>query len=283
MLALEEIFIRSYDLKYLTVYWEVSSTTEDIGDYGLNIYRSDNPVYSDEADLIVSGLDLETEYEYDDYNISGLDVTDQWSYRNYFLEVENLTTHDKSTLYGPYHMELEPDPTAKYIIFQKSATTMRSRYGGRPVIVLKRRTNGQVCTDCFDDTLLRRTKENCPTCYDTSWVNGYWPSMQVQAMMNPTPRRAEVTLWGLFEPGDTILTLLNYPVIIPRDIIVDRNNRRWQVVQVRPVERGLYLISQQALLRLINKGDIAYTFPITWKGNLDDNNEDDGDENRWVI
>lgn len=262
MLAFDSISVSSYDLSNFTVSWELAFTVETVSGYGANIYRSDNPEFdAEDSALVISGLALQLYDYYTDYTISGLDNS-QWSYRNYFLEIENLSTHVKSAMYGPYKAETERDLTAKNIIADKNIG-LRSKYGGKPLLLLKRKTNGGRCS-CFDDTLGKQSEENCSECYDTSWQGGYWTPIQFQGMINAAPNRTQITEWGLWETSDVILLTTNFPKLSPRDVIVDKNNRRWLIVQVRPIERGLYIITQQAQLRLINKSDVIYSFSVSW-------------------
>jgi len=263
MLYLENILISSYDVQSLNISWDIVSTTETVSGYGLDIYRSENPVWiAEDITSVVSGIYLDVETDYTDYTISGLDITSQWSYRNYFLQVRNLTTQVVGTMYGPYKMETARDLTAQEII-RNHNITLRSTYGGRPFLVLKRKTNGQECTNCYEEITSRRTEEHCNTCYDTKWVGGYWTPIQIQGMMNAAPKRNQITVWGEWQASDVILTVSNYPILVPKDIIVDKLNRRWLVIQVRTVEKGLYILSQQAQLRLIVKGDVVYDFDVS--------------------
>lgn len=263
MIELDNIQITSYDISSLTISWEVVDTYEILSDYNINIYRSEDPTYSvSGVELIVSGLDASLYTDYVDYTISGLDITDQWSYRNYFVQPQYETDDSVGEMYGPYHISTTRDLQAKEII-RRHSVSLRSDYGGRSLLVLKRKTNGEHCSDCYDETLGRQTEERCTTCYDTTWVGGYWTPIKVQAMINAAPRRNQITVWGLWEPSDVIVTMGNYPLLSPRDKIVDLNNRRWNVIQVRTVEKGLYTVSQQAQLRLINKGDVIYDFDVS--------------------
>jgi hypothetical protein len=262
MLSLEDVLVSSYDIAALTVSWEIATTTETISDYVIDIMRSEDPVYSASGIFwVASGLDANDVSSYTDYTISGLDITNQWSYRNYYLQLRNTVTPATSDIYGPYKIETTRDLTAKEVI-RRHALTLKDKYGGQPLLVLKRKTNGTHCTVCYDATLGRRSEEKCLTCYDTAWVGGYWAPLETQGMFNASPKRHQITVWGLWQPGDTILTMTNFPQIAPRDVIVDKINRRWNVVQIRTTEKGLYVMAQQAQLRLINKDDVIYSVAV---------------------
>jgi hypothetical protein len=53
-----------------------------------------------------------------------------------------------------------------------------------------------------------------------------------------------------------------YPLIKPRDIIVEREGKKWRVNSVRQTERLRSPIHQEVSLTLIPPGDIEYKIPL---------------------
>ena len=59
-------------------------------------------------------------------------------------------------------------------------------------------------------------------------------------------------------PHDALFTMLNFPPIRTRDIIVDDRNQRWIVKQVRKTEKLGYVIEYNAQCSLIAHDDQIY-------------------------
>ena len=81
-------------------------------------------------------------------------------------------------------------------------------------------------------------------------------------MINASPKYNQITMFGEWMPADVLLTMLNYPPIRPRDILIDDNNKRWMVKQVRPTEKGGVLIEQNAQCTLVAFDDPIYDLLI---------------------
>jgi hypothetical protein len=61
---------------------------------------------------------------------------------------------------------------------------------------------------------------------------------------------------------DTSARLPNFPLIKPKDVIVEAENTRWRVVRVTSTERLRSVVHQELVLHAINIGDIEYQLPI---------------------
>ena len=81
-------------------------------------------------------------------------------------------------------------------------------------------------------------------------------------MMNASPKYNQITMFGEWMPQDVLLTLLNFPPIRSKDVIVDDNNQRWIVKQLRPTEKLGFVIEQNAQCSLISFDDEVYDVPL---------------------
>jgi hypothetical protein len=63
-------------------------------------------------------------------------------------------------------------------------------------------------------------------------------------------------------PQDSLLTMLNYPPIKSKDIVVDDKNKRWAARQIRTIEKGGITIEQSVQCSLVALDDDVYTFPV---------------------
>lgn len=233
-----------------------------LSNYSVDIYRSESPGLAGELtgyDIIASGLSLEN-YSYTDTSVSGLgDPNRIWYYK---LNV--FATHTNSSTSYPefpgFAQVTRSDYAAREILRQKNMSLMR--YSARTFFLLKRRTWGTHCTRSWDATLFRDKDPFCPACFGTGWEGGYFAPIPFPGMINPSPKFSEINMFGEWKPSDNLITMLNYPPLQPRDIIVDDQGRRWAVIQIRTVEKLGRVIEQSAQLGLIDYGDILYSIPV---------------------
>lgn len=264
MVTIDNITVTSQDLTSLTIAWTFEETWEDLSPYTVTIYRSaNNPTFNTtDFSIISSGIDPVSVTSYEDTTVSGY-RTYKWADFYYSVVPYKITTGASGVAGTPARLETTPDLIAKEII-RRQALSLNTLRGGKPIYVLKRKKSGARCSNCWDSILQRRTVEKCTVCYDTGWTGGYWSQIQVNASLGPAPRRTVLNLFGEWEPQDSFLRMGPKPILSPQDVVVDLQDRRWTVAEVRPVEKGQYIIQQQARLIRINATDILSEYPITW-------------------
>lgn len=258
MVSISSITISSSDLTSLLVSWEFEETWESLDPYTLNIYRSNNPTWGSDFTLLVSGIDPTDTISYEDTSVSGY-LHNMWN--DFYYTVVPVTPFVSGAIYTPQRLETSMNLVAKEIIRRKNLALL-PRYGGQPFSFLKRKKSGSRCTNCWDTVIQRRTKENCEVCYDTSWVGGYFPATTFYGSIGGAPRRTLINLFGEWEQQDTYLKLSSKPLMSPQDIVVDSQNRRWRVVDVQPIEKNQYIVTQQIRLSRISTSDIVYKYAI---------------------
>lgn len=134
---------------------------------------------------------------------------------------------------------------------------------GKESYVLKRMSRGARCDQCWDRDAGRRTTKNCEACNGTGFKRGYFDPIPTYIQFNPENKRLKITDQGQIESSQTTARMSNFPVLNPRDIVVEPYaDRRYRVVQVAKTEKGRHLISQNLSLREINADQIEYNIPI---------------------
>ncbi|MCB1713179.1 MAG: hypothetical protein KDH96_12115 [Candidatus Riesia sp.] len=253
------LYITSYDLEKYTIKWDLDQNSEPLSQYELNLYRSETYASSG-YEILVSGISLNDTYEYMDLSISGYHL---YSPREFWYKgiIHNTTTGGERQT-NEVTLDTKPDYVAKEIIRRKNIG-IRNIYGGEQFVILKRKTYGTQCPICWDPILNTRTIDNCSGCYDTYYSGGYYTPIVAWGMMTASPKRSQMLLWGDFRPGDAIIYFTSFPHLYPNDVIVDQKNRRWNVVQVRTVEKGQYIIEQNCQCRLFMRDDVIYTYNIS--------------------
>ncbi len=262
MVTIDNIRVISPSLTSLIVSWEIYETWEDLGPYHVNIYRSNTPQWDTSSFvLIASGLDPATTSEYEDTSVSGY-LTNLWQ-DFYYTVVPIITTSNVSGLVpNPTRLQTEMNLTAKEIIRRKDLALL-PRYGGSTFFLLKRKKTGTRCTNCWDSIIQRRTKTNCATCYDTNWVGGYFPPITFYGSLGGAPRRTLIHLFGEWETQDSFMKTTSYPIISPQDVVVDIQNRRWRVLDMQPIEKNQYTITQQVRLTRVSNLDVVQQYLVS--------------------
>lgn len=260
MLTLKSLDVNSFDINSFTLTWEFDPTFELISDYNIDVYRSESPNLGEitDYDHVASGI-AATNYSYTDIGVSGLyDPHRSWYYKIKLTDTDTAETN--VVPYMPaYVKDISIDKVTKHVLRRKSLALRK--YSGRTLKVLKKRSWGTRCTECWDDTLMRVT-DDCNTCYGTGWLEGYFTPIEIKGMLSPSPKINQITMFGEWMPSDTLLTMLNFPPLKPRDIIVDDVNKRWIVKNIRTIEKDGFIIEQSAQLNLISQDDLIYTIPV---------------------
>jgi len=261
MLTISTLNISTYDKDSLTIDWTWASHEEDEDDYTVTVYRSENLGASGSLTNYteVATVDAD-EYTYEDTAVSGLYHPGRtWYYKLLLTNTEtSATSHLTPT---PLYKYYESDDYAyNRIVYLKNLVIQKK--SGRTYYLIKRRSWGTRCTTCWDSTLMRVTDPDCTECHGTGWVGGYFDPLSFKAMMTPSPNYNQITMFGEWRPSDSLLIMLNYPILTTRDVLVDDGNVRWAVKNVRKVEKLGYIIEQQAQVTRISEDDPVYDIEI---------------------
>ena len=257
MLSLTNLTVTTYDVDKLTVAWTFKSTSENLTDYVIDVYRSESPGTGiDEYTLVGSGISANTA-SYDDTTVSGLfHPTRTWFYK---IKLTHSVKGTTALLFDstPAHIKSYTidRPTLEIIRRKKLAL---DRFSGRSVSILRRRTFGTRCSTCWDTTLSRVTKDGDEECYGTGISGGYFPKQDVKALLTTAPKYNQITMFGEWMPSDCMMNLVGVQPVKQGDVIVDDAAKRWAIKSVRTVEKGGVLIEQMCQLSLISPSDIVY-------------------------
>ena len=265
MIKLTNVLVSTFPINYNSIQWELEMTQETLTDYRISIYRSEAQTQNLSDYVIVgSGINPFTDFMYLDPTISGL--TNKFSEAYYVLQIDHIVSGYEQRFQGPYtHNPLGPmDYVSREVNRRKNIVL--NQYSSQEYILLKRKTTGQTCPDHYDPILGRTDESHCLTCYDTGYAGGFYSPIEMKAQLNEGPTRNQIVVFGNWQDQDAILTTVGVPVIAPRDIIVDELNRRWEVVNVRSLNKALYTQEQSAQLRQIEKGDVVYEYPLDIDG-----------------
>jgi hypothetical protein len=245
--------ITSLEVGSLFINWEITNIPVDPYDYAFVIYRSESPEGPWDR---ISG-DLVDVYEFVDRAVPVGN-----SNRSIYYSIHIVSKADnKEAVFGPYSQSAPPDLYAREM--RRRLHLELREFSGRKIWIFPIRTFGFRCPICWSDTLQKRTKSHCASCFNTGFLHGYMRPIEVWAKISPT-QKANTHTADKAEAQVHNLNLLmpHYPSIKPGDLIIEAENHRWRVVNVSHTEKARAVIHQQATIHRIPDTDIEYTIPI---------------------
>jgi hypothetical protein len=258
-LKIKGLKVRSLDLDFNEVSWDIADTSEDVLDYSLRVFRSESPM-GPFAAISPSFADRTVFID------NAILVGDKWRQYYYRLTVtHDLTGESEETPTA----SKEPEPDLVAMEIRRHMQILFRDNAGRRLWLLPSRQSGQRC-ECWAPRLGQRTRSGCPTCFDTAYVRGYYAPIETFGQIDPSPKANQTSNVGAMQQTNTTARFPYYPPLKPDDIIVELENRRWRVVSVTSTEKGRASVHQEASLHEIPRTDIEYSIPIILDGAIKD-------------
>jgi len=157
-----------------------------------------------------------------------------------------------------------PRPPLDGLEMTRLHNVLLREYVGRQCVVLAVRTFGERCDVCYDRITGRRTASNCKTCYNTGFMRGFHRPILAYIQIDPSDKAQANGREFVSEQVFANARMGVYPLVKPRDIIVEREGKKWRVNSVRQTERLRSPIHQEVSLTLIPPGDIEYKIPLAF-------------------
>lgn len=257
MLPIEKLRVRSLDVDANEVTWELADASkEDALDYTFQVFRSESP----EGPFEAITATFEERYIFVDRRLPAGDKFRQIWYR---LRITNKASSELRD-FGPATREAEPDLVANYI--RRMELTLFTQVTARLCWLFKRRTFGPRCPSCWDPIVRKKTRANCLTCYQTGYLRGYLNPIEVWVQIDPAGKAQQNNAQQIAQTTGTSARTSFYPNIVPGDVLVEAENRRWRIDKVSQSERLRTPIKQELVMLQINDTDIEYRLPL----NLDE-------------
>lgn len=258
-LVFKNPMVRGFSLDFLEVTWEIENTPLDAHDFQLDIFRSESPMGPWDQ---VAGP-FEDRYRFVDNRVN---LLDRW--RQLYYKIVSTQKSDTTNVSESEAVTFQASPDLIAAEIQRLERLVWEEFAGRRCFIFPIRTFGQRCPHCYDGPesgkghTSQRRRSHCLTCYSTSFVRGYLDPIEIFMQIDPSPKSNQVYPITERQQVDTSARLPNFPLIKPRDIIVETENRRWRVVRVTPTERLRSVVHQELVLHEIAKGDIEFQIPI---------------------
>lgn len=258
MLEVTNIRIRSFDIGYLDIYWDIKPVFEDVLNYEFIVQKSDNefgPYY----DLTVPLVDR--------YHIRDNTVKGQYSFYHkiyYRIKVRRRDDNSVEKVWpGTGGAKLEAKPDLAALEMARLNNLRLKEFSGRKIWIFPKKKAGQRCNICFDEVSQRRLRSGCSGCFDTGWVGGYYAPITTYGLIVTPDETVTHANFGDIQNENTMLFLGNYPELSEGDLVIEGENIRWRVGStINKVKKARALVRQQAQVHRIPKGDIEYIIPL---------------------
>lgn len=241
---------------HIYIQWTVEDKASAL--HSVDILRSQSP--SGPFSVIATVDSTEYNYQDSEPNLLGL-TRSYW----YIIKANSSFNVNEYVLSEPKTAEYElKGHRAK--IARKARRDLKiqlERLNGVPIIILKRRTFGPRCTQCYNPTTNDVMFSQCNTCYGTTYVDGYHDPIYTHGKMDPTVVQESIGASGPNEMAMTGLTITEYPVVEINDIIIEaKTNRRFKVMRRISSESSRVLVHQDLQISELSRAGIEYNIPV---------------------
>lgn len=252
MIEVTGLKVRSLDVDYHEISWEILDTQVDVLDFTFQVLRSE----SSGGPWEPVSVPFSDRYIFIDRISHPFHAARLF---HYLLRVKNQITGEEVD-FGPVSLQPEADLVAREI--RRHMNLLFREFTGRRCWVLPVRTFGQRCS-CWNEVLQKRTRSGCRLCYDTGFVRGYHYPIETWVQIDPGSNLSEQnTNVGTLHQQNSTARVSNIGIVKPRDIIIEPENRRWRVTQVSQTEQSRSPIHLELAIHQIPPSDVEYSIEL---------------------
>jgi hypothetical protein len=149
------------------------------------------------------------------------------------------------------------------------------KYAGDTCLIIKRKSFGARCTNCWSDERQQMIKSHCTVCNGTGYLAGFYQPVGAQISFDSDPKKtdSEKEWENVFDTKRARMS--NYPIVRAKDLIVNSiENKRYIVSHVETTKlprlssfdnqtsNQTYIVSQLLVLEELNTDDNEYIMDI---------------------
>ena len=257
MIKVASVRVRSFDLSYLDIYWDIAPCYEDLNDYEYKVLRSNNEFGPYQE--ITPAFRNQTHVR--DNTVRGRHS--MFSRVYYRVQAKHRTTGETQVFPEIGGAKLAAAPDLAALEMARLNNLRLKEFSGRKVWIFPKRKTGQRCSVCFDRVTQRKLKSNCSACYDTGWHGGFYAPVETYGAITTPDEATQHTEMGNMETQDTSMELGNYPELSEGDVVVEAENIRWRVgSNIAKTCKARAMVKQRAALHRMPVSDIEYLLPL---------------------
>ena len=263
------IRVYTLDRDYITIEWEVESTTLDLTQYAVEVWRSESEggEYRRVSLTMIAG-------DIFDFQDRAVNLLSKW--RNFYYRIRVIDRNDTDSFCdfgsnawrkvlagedpGGECLGAPPDIYALESI--RRFNLVLREFAGRRCLVSVEKTWGQRCPDCWDALKSRRKKSGCISCFDTGLLGGFFQPMESWSMKPPSQVSNQLSNLFELQVDDRVMWFSRYPRLKPRDIVTTIDGDRFRVVRISPSEKAQSMTRQTVQIRRLSRDQVEYSLPI---------------------
>ena len=264
MLEVKNFEIAHYNINHCHLTWEIADTFEHVNEFVFEIWRSESP----EGEYKQHGA-VVNNFEFYDNDLNQYSKHREFYYK---MIVRNFR-NGKETVVGPinlYRSRLR-DPEILANEIRRRNNLLLNKFNGRYAAILKIRTFGERCSECWDKIKKACTKSMCRTCFRTGYRYGYYNPVFTYINTNPSAKQVRLEEIGELQPGEKMMWLSNHPLLSPRDLIVfEDTHKRYRVVDRLDTSTEMLGVPVHQVIRTfeIPASDVEYLVPVEEFGSM---------------
>ena len=260
VLIFEDLLVEAITARSIVVSWMLAPSLELIGNYRVKISRSLSP----DSDFV----DIETGVRANQFVYVDQDPPElsRWATLYYKVTAEQVDAGGvpipaTSSESEAKRLRQSYAPAALHIIKAREIYYKHLKIG-RDSLVYRRRTHGQSCTECYDTVEQRATRHDCPVCFGTGRVGGYYSPIRVLVQYHPAERRNQVGS-SITEPTYVMAHMGHFPLVSPRDVVFEISAGKWYLVNSVSLREVLRVTtSQHVQLRELDPQNKEQDLPL---------------------
>ena len=261
MIQITKINVESFDLDFLDVSWSLADTSERLARYSIYVQKSVDG--SEGPWREVAGPLPGNHTTFRDNDVNQFHNWRQYFYRLRIVDQETSLEYVSAA----YSQVSAPDLIA--IELKRRFELVLQEFAGRKVLLFPAITSGFRCPSCYVTSpqgfsIGRQTTQNCQTCFDTTFVGGFASPIVCYIQIDPAVRGIQRNDTQEQDRQDSTARMSGYPIVKPRDVIVEAENIRWEIQSMVPTEKSRSIVSQSVTLHRIPSSDIRYKIPVNW-------------------
>ena len=137
------------------------------------------------------------------------------------------------------------------------------KLSGVPFLAVKRKRFGVRCHVCFNSATKDVVFSGCENCYSTSFEGGYHAPVRMWGKIDPAVIAQRMDPTGITETSVMGITMPEYPLMEPEDLMVEiATNRRFVVKQKAMSESRRVIVHQDLQVSELSRSDTAYKVPL---------------------
>jgi len=242
---------------HIHVQWSIEDRTGSLG--SVDVLRSGSPIGP--FDTIASDITTNNYFYADEEPVLDGLTTHYW----YIIKANNKINASAYALSPAKTIEYDlKGPRAK--IARKARRDLKvqlERLNGVPLLILKKRRFGARCPKCFNQATNDCVFSHCNTCFSTTYDEGYHDPIRIFGKLDPIAIQPSMGSSGTGETAVTGLTIVDYPVVEPEDVVIEiKTNRRFKVIRKMVSESSRVLVHQDLQVSELARSAVEYEIPV---------------------